>query len=87
MEIFGKILSCVQFVPSAVHAVEVLFGHKSGDDKKQAALQLVGEAAGLGEVMGEAPISDQVKFKEGLSKIIDGVVECLNASVWAKKKA
>jgi hypothetical protein len=27
------------------------------------------------------------KFKGGLSKIIDGVVECLNASVWAKKAA
>jgi hypothetical protein len=24
------------------------------------------------------------KFKGGLSKVIDGVVDCLNASVWAK---
>ena len=29
-------------------------------------------------------IVDEVKFKEGLSKVIDGTVECLNASVWAK---
>jgi hypothetical protein len=27
------------------------------------------------------------KFKEGLGKIIDGTVECLNASLWAKKQA
>jgi hypothetical protein len=27
------------------------------------------------------------KFKDGLGKIIDGVVQCLNASVWAKKTA
>ena len=24
------------------------------------------------------------KFKDGLSKIIDGTVQCLNASAWAK---
>ncbi len=86
MEIFGKILSCVQFVPSAVHAVEVLFGHKPGAEKKKAALELVGEAAGIGEIVGNSPIADQVRFKEGLSKIIDGVVQCLNASVWSKAK-
>jgi hypothetical protein len=27
------------------------------------------------------------KFKEGISKIIDGTVECLNASTWAKDGA
>jgi hypothetical protein len=31
-------------------------------------------------------IVDQDKFKEGLGKVIDGAVECLNASVWAKAK-
>lgn len=29
-------------------------------------------------------IVDEVKFREGLSKVIDGTVECLNSSVWAK---
>ena len=29
-------------------------------------------------------IVDPDKFREGLGKIIDGVVACLNASVWAK---
>jgi hypothetical protein len=29
---------------------------------------------------------DQEKFKNGMGKVIDGVVECLNASVWAKAK-
>ena len=31
-------------------------------------------------------IVDEVKFKSGLSKIIDGTVECLNASIWAKAR-
>jgi len=47
MGILGKILQCIQFVPTAVHSVEVLFGHKSGQDKKDAALTLVGEAVGI----------------------------------------
>ncbi len=29
-------------------------------------------------------IVDDVKFKDGISKVIDGTVECLNASIWAK---
>ena len=86
MGIFGKILQCIQFVPAAVHSVEVLFGHKSGQDKKDAALTLVGEAVGIGGSFGEEPIADELKFKEGLGKIIDGVVQCLNASSWAKKQ-
>ena len=31
-------------------------------------------------------IVDQEKFKDGLGKLIDGAVECLNASAWAKTK-
>lgn len=30
-------------------------------------------------------VVDPQKFTEGLGKVIDGVVQCLNASVWAKK--
>jgi hypothetical protein len=29
-------------------------------------------------------VVDVDKFRDGLGKIIDGVVQCLNASVWAK---
>ena len=29
-------------------------------------------------------IADPDKFRNGVSKIIDGTVECLNASTWAK---
>ena len=86
MGVFGKILQCIQFVPAAVHSVEVLCGHKSGQDKKEAALVLVGEAVGVSGALTDQRIADELKFKSGLEKIIDGVVECLNASVWAKKQ-
>ena len=29
---------------------------------------------------------DADKFRDGLGKVIDGVVECLNASAWARAK-
>ncbi len=85
MGVFGKILQCIQFVPAAVHSVEVLFGHKSGQDKKDAAVSLVTEAVGIGGALGEVPIKDVERFKDGLGKIVDGVVQCLNASAWAKQ--
>jgi hypothetical protein len=58
---------------------------RAGSDKKEAALTFVGSALSLTEAVANREIVDQNKFKEGLSKMIDGVVDCLNASVWAKK--
>ena len=38
------------------------------------------------DAISSRQIVDEAKFKEGLSKVIDGAVECLNASIWAKAK-
>jgi hypothetical protein len=83
----SKVLQGISFVPSIVNAVEGLFGSKSGSQKKDAALTFVAAALGLGEALSEKQVVDQDKFKGGLSKIIDGVVDCLNASVWAKSSS
>lgn len=80
----SKLLQGISFVPSIVHAVEGLFGSKAGGQKKDAALSFVSAALGLGEALADKQVVDEDKFKSGLSKIIDGVVDCLNASVWAK---
>jgi len=40
----------------------------------------------LDEAVANRDIVDEVKFKDGLSEIVDGTVKCLNASVWAQKK-
>ncbi len=64
---------------------EALFGAKSGSDKKQAALSFVGSALSITEALTNRDIVDEGKFTDGLSKIIDGTVQCLNASAWAKK--
>ncbi|MBV9087093.1 MAG: hypothetical protein JOY79_06390 [Acidobacteriaceae bacterium] len=38
----------------------------------------------LSDAIACRQIVDENKFKEGLTKVIDGTVECLNASVWYK---
>lgn len=84
MNFLAKLLQGISFVPAIVNAVEGLFGSKAGNQKKDAALTFVTAALGLGEALSDKQVVDQDKFKGGLGKIIDGVVECLNASVWAK---
>jgi hypothetical protein len=68
-----------------VIGVEALFGNKSGNDKKQAALSFVGSALAITDAIASKDIVDPDKFQGGLSKVIDGVVDCLNASSWAKQ--
>jgi hypothetical protein len=84
MSFLAKLLRGFAFIPAIVHGVEALFGSKSGVDKKEAALSFVGAALSLTEAIANREIVDDQKFKDGLSKIIDGVVQCLNASAWAK---
>lgn len=40
----------------------------------------------MSDALTSRQMVDEVKFKEGLSSVIDGTVECLNASIWAKAK-
>ena len=84
MGFLAKLLQGIAFVPAVVHGIEGLFGGKSGDDKKQAALSFVGAAINITDAIANKNILDAGKFQGGLSKIIDGVVDCLNASAWAK---
>lgn len=65
---------------------EGLFSHRPGTEKKDAALSFLEAALSMGSAVSNRQIVDQEKFKDGMGKIIDGAVECLNASVWAKAK-
>ena len=47
----------------------------------------MGSALSIAEAVTARDIVNEGQFKEGLGKIIDGTVECLNASLWAKKQA
>ena len=84
MNFIAKLLRGIAFIPAIVHGIEGLFGSKSGNEKKEAALSFVGAALSLTDALAQKEVVDEGKFKDGLSKIIDGTVQCLNASVWAK---
>ena len=87
MNFLSKLLQGIAFVPAIVTGVEGLFGHKTGADKKSTALMLVQSTIGATDAIAGKDILDAGKFQEGLSKVIDGVVQCLNSSAWAKTKS
>jgi hypothetical protein len=84
MNFLAKLLRGIAFIPAIVQGIEALFGSKTGNDKKEAALSFVGAALSLTEAVSQREIIDEGKFRDGLSKVIDGTVQCLNASTWAK---
>ncbi len=84
MNFLAKLLRGIAFIPAVVHGIEALFGGRSGNEKKEAALSFVTSALSLTEAVSQKEIVDPEKFRDGLGKIIDGVVQCLNASAWAK---
>jgi hypothetical protein len=75
MDFLKLFLRGISLLPSLVQGVEALYGAKSGTQKKDAALAIVGSSINM---------ADAVKFTAGLGLIVDGVVECMNASLWAK---
>jgi hypothetical protein len=84
MNFLNKLLQGIAFLPAVVNGIEGLFGGRSGAEKKDAALSFVQAALSMSDAITNRQIVDEAKFKEGLSKVIDGTVQCLNASVWAK---
>lgn len=74
------------FVPAVVNGIEGLFGGKSGVEKKDAALSFLETALSMTEAVAGRQIVDEVKFRDGINKVIDGTVECLNASAWKKSE-
>jgi hypothetical protein len=86
MDFLQKLLQGIAFVPAVVNGIEGLFGNRSGQEKKESAISFVGAALQLTEAVSNREIVDEAKFKEGLSKVIDGTVQCLNASSWARPK-
>ena len=84
MDFLSKLLQAIGFVPAIVKSVESLLAGRGGDAKKDAALAILENALSLGEAVASRQIVDEAKFRDGLSQVVGGTVECLNASVWAK---
>jgi hypothetical protein len=86
MNFVSKLLQGISFAPAIIQGVEQLFGSKNGATKKAAALSFVNSAVSATDGLAGKNVVDPQKFQDGLSKVIDGVVACLNASVWANKQ-
>jgi len=80
----SQLLRGISFIPALVSGIEGLFGSKSGAEKKDAAMSFLENALATVDAVAAREIVNPEAFREGISKIIDGTVECLNASTWAK---
>jgi hypothetical protein len=87
MDFLKLFLRGISLIPSLVQSIESLYGAKSGTQKKDAALSIVSSSINMADAVSSKQIADAPKFTAGLNLIVDGVVECLNASLWAKKNS
>jgi hypothetical protein len=85
MDFVSQLLRGIAFVPALVSGIEGLFGNKPGAEKKDAAMSFLQNALSTADAIAAREIINPEKFRDGISKIIDGTVECLNASTWCKK--
>jgi hypothetical protein len=60
-------------------------GDKPGAEKKDAAMSFLQNALAMTDAVAAREIINPEKFRDGISMIIDGTVECLNASTWCKQ--
>lgn len=85
MNFLSTLLPGISFVPAVITGIEGLFSGRSGADKKEAAVSFIRAAIAMSGAITRRKILDADKFKAGLSQVIDGTVECLSASAWAKR--
>ena len=85
MDFLSQLLRGIAFVPALVNGIEGLFGGKPGADKKDAAMLFLQNALSMTDAVAAREIINPEKFKNGISLIIDGTVQCLNASTWCKQ--
>ena len=85
MDFLSQLLRGIAFVPALVSGIEGLFGDKPGSEKKDAAMSFLQNALAMTDAVAAREIIDPVGFRQGISKVIDGTVECLNASTWCKQ--
>jgi hypothetical protein len=84
MSFLSLFLRGIALLPSLIQGIETLYGAKSGSQKRDAAVRIVGSAIEFGDAIEGKQVVDAAGFTTGLGQIVDGVVQCLNASVWAK---
>jgi len=85
MDFLQQLLRGIAFVPALINGIESLFASKSGAEKKDAAMSFLENALSMTDAIAAREIVNPEQFRDGISRIIDGVVECMNASAWTKQ--
>jgi hypothetical protein len=86
MDFLDQLLPVISFIPALVNAIESLFASKPGPQKKDAAMLFLESAMATVDAVAAREIVDPEKFRTGVGMVVDGVVQCLNASAWAKDR-
>jgi hypothetical protein len=86
MNFLPKLLQGLSFLPAVINSIESLFANRSGQEKKESAISFITAALQISEAVSNRDIVDEPKFREGLSKIVDGAVDCFNSSSWSRTK-
>ena len=84
MNFLKLFLRGIAILPSLIQGIESVYGAKTGDQKKSAALEIVSAAIKMTDAVSNKTILNADGFSSGLGLVIDGVVACLNASIWSK---
>jgi len=84
MDFMKLLLRGISVLPGTIQGIESVYGAKSGEEKKAAALEIVSAAIKLTDAVTDKSIVDADGFTRGLGLVVDGVVACLNASIWAQ---
>ena len=84
MNFLSVFLRGISVLPSVIQGVEAIYGAKTGEQKKAAALDVVSAAVRMTDAVTNKTIVNADGFTAGLGTVIDGVVACLNASIWSK---
>ena len=82
MEFLKLFLRGIALLPSVIQGIESLYGAKTGQQKREAAIAIAGAAINVVDAAESKTIVDPAKFTAALGIIVDGVVACLNASIW-----
>ena len=84
MNFLNVFLKGVAVLPGLIQGIESIYGAKSGEQKRSAALDVVSSAVKMTDAVANKTIVNADGFTAGLGTVIDGVVACLNASIWSK---
>lgn len=84
MNFLKLFLRGVGVLPSVIQSVEEMTESRSGEQKKDAVVSIVSTAIRIADALEQKTIVDPEGFSRGLGQVIDGVVACLNASLWHK---